>query len=90
MENVRFRGPFLEYFETTQWIQLYQSFKVNRISHLLHEKELTQSPINSLGKGTESIQLILRKNESMQINQFSRVDSRKSVLGQFFALKKLA
>ena len=51
---------FLGYSELIQFIQSYQSLKVNRLSHLLYENELTQSPINSLGKG-ESIQSILRK-----------------------------
>ena len=70
----------LRYFYSIQLIQSYQSLKVNRLSHLLYENELTQSPINSLGKGTEAIQLILRKNESIQINQFSRVDWYISLL----------
>ena len=39
---------FLGYFESIQLIQSYQSLKVNRLSHILYENELTQSPINSL------------------------------------------
>ena len=54
---------FMGYFESIQMVQSYQSLKVNQLSHLLYENELTQSPINSLGKGTESTQSILRKNE---------------------------
>ena len=50
---------FLGYFEQIHLIQSYQSLKVNRLNHLLYENELTQSPINSLGEGTESIQSIL-------------------------------
>ena len=42
--------------------------------HLLYENELTQSPINLLGKGTESIRSILRENESIHINQLNPVD----------------
>ena len=72
--NVWFRWPFLGYFESIQLIQSCQSLKANRLSHLLYENELTQSPINSLGKGTESIQSILRKNELIQVNQLRRVD----------------
>ena len=79
--NVRFLWLFLRYFESIQLIQSYRSFKVNRLSHLLYENELTHSPINSLGKGTESIQSILRKNESIQINQLSPVDWYTSLLG---------
>ena len=60
---VRFRCPFLGdvRFELIQLIQSYPSLKVNRFSHLLYGNELTQSPINSLLKETESIQSILRK-----------------------------
>ena len=53
-ENLRFRWPFLSIFESTELIQSYQSLKVN-LNRLLYENELTQSSINSLGKGTESI-----------------------------------
>ena len=71
---------FLGYFESIQLIQSYQSLKVNRLGHLLYGNELTQSPINSLGKGTESIQSILQKNKSIQINQLSRVDCNTSLV----------
>ena len=54
-------GLFLAFLESVGLIQSYQSLRVNGINHILHENELTQSPINSLGKGTESIQSILRK-----------------------------
>ena len=73
LENVRVRWPFLRYFKSIQFIQSYQSLKAYRLSHLLYGNELTQSPINSLGKGSESIQSILQKNESIQISQISRV-----------------
>ena len=62
---------FWEYFESIQLIQSYQSLKVNRLSHLLYENELTQSPINSHGKRTESIQSILRK----KMNRFKSINS---------------
>ena len=52
-ENVRFRWSFWGYFESIQLIQSCQSLKANRLSLLLCENELTQSPINSLAKGTE-------------------------------------
>ena len=52
---------FWGYFESIQFILSYQSLKVNRLSHLLYVNQLTYSPINSLGKGTELIQAILRK-----------------------------
>ena len=61
LRNVWFRRTFLGYFELIQLIQSYQSLKVNWLSHLLYENKLTQSPINSLGKGTESFQSISRK-----------------------------
>ena len=41
---------FLGCFESTELIQSYQSLKVNRLSHLLHEHELAQSAIKSLRK----------------------------------------
>ena len=62
------------FFESIEFIRSHQSLKINRLNHPLYENELTQSPINSLGKGTESIQSILWKNESIQINQLKRVD----------------
>ena len=49
----------------------YQSLKVNRRNHLLFENELTQSPINSLGKGTESILSIFQK----KMNRFKSINS---------------
>ena len=48
-------------FESIELIQSYEPLKVNRLNHLLNEK-MTQSPINSLGKGTDTIQSILWKN----------------------------
>ena len=71
IENVQFRWPFLGYFELIQLIQSYRSLKVNRLSHLLYENEFTQSPINSLGKRTESIQSILRE----KTNRFKSINS---------------
>ena len=68
--NVRFRWPFLRYFESIQLMQSYQSLKVKRLSHLLHENELTQPPINSLGKGIKSIQTICGK-----MNWFKSINS---------------
>ena len=61
-------------------IQTYQSLKVIRLNHLRYENELDQSPINSLGKGTESIQSILRKKWMIQINQLDRVDWYTSLI----------
>ena len=84
LENL-FRSPFLEkrlisltlfgYFESIQLIQSYQCLKVNRHSHLLYGSELTQSPINSPGKVTESIQLILRK----KMNRLKSINSVKLI-----------
>ena len=71
---------FLGLIKSIELIQSYQPLKVNRLNHLLYENELAQSPINLLGKGTESIQSILRKNESMQINELKRVDWYLSLL----------
>ena len=65
---------FFRIFESIQLIQSYEPLKVNRLIHLLYENELTQSLINLFGKGTKSIQPILRENEPIQINQLSRVD----------------
>ena len=67
-------------FKWIELIQSYQSMKFNRLNHLPSENELSQSPINSLGEGTESIQSILGKNESNQINQLNRVDRYTSLL----------
>ena len=50
---------FFGYFESIQLIQSNQSLKIYRLSHLFYENELTQSPINSLGKKLN------------QLNQFS-------------------
>ena len=70
---------FLGHFESILLIQSYQSFKVNRFSHLLYENKLTQSRSSSLGKGTESIQSILQKK--IDSNQsLSRVDCYKSLV----------
>ena len=75
LENLRFCWPFWRILESIKLIQAYQSLlKVNQLNHLLYKNELTQSPINSPGKGTESIQLILKKNESIQINNLNQVD----------------
>ena len=71
LENLRFRQHFLAFYDSVELIQSYQWLKVNRLNHLLYKNELTQSPISSL---TESIQSILQKNESIQINQLNRVD----------------
>ena len=59
-------------FESPELIQSYQSLslKVNRLHRLLYENELTQSSINSFGKGTESIQSILPKT-----NRFKSINS---------------
>ena len=58
-----------------------QSLKAKRLNHLLYENKLTKSSINSLGKGTESIQSILqKKNESIQINQINQVDWHTSLV----------
>ena len=55
------------YFESLQLIQSYQSLKVSRLSHLLYENELTQSPNNSFGKGIESIQSMLQKKNRFKL-----------------------
>ena len=62
-----------EFFESIEFIQSHQSLKINRLNHPLYENELTQSPINSPGKGTESIQSILWKRwiDSNQSTQSS-------------------
>ena len=64
---------FLGYFGSIQLIQSYQSLKVDRLSQLLYENELTQSLINLLGKWTESIQSILQRKwiDSSQSTQSS-------------------
>ena len=59
LENLRFFSPFWRILESIE---------------LFYRNELTQSPMNSLGKGTESIQLILKKNDSIWINNIKQVD----------------
>ena len=71
---------FFGYFESIQLIQSYQSLKVKRLSHLFYENELTHSPINSIGKGNESVQSILRENALIQVSQLSRVDWYTSLI----------
>ena len=62
---------FWGYFESIQLIHSYQSLKVNRISHLLYENELTQSPINSLEKNN----WINAINFAEKMNWFKSVNS---------------
>ena len=65
---------FLGFFESIELIQSEQLLKVNRLNHLLYENELTQSPINSLGKGTESIRSIFGKmNRLKAINSIELI-----------------
>ena len=59
---------FLGFFESIELIQIYQSLKVIRLNHLHFENEFA---LNSLGKGSESIQSILRK-KLIESNQSTR------------------
>ena len=71
---------FLGFFESFELIQSYQALSQSNQSP--NENELTQSPIDSLGKGTESIRSILFENDSIQTNQLSWVDWSTSLTNQ--------
>ena len=66
--------------------------RVHQLNHLLYENELSQSPINLLVKGTESIQSIffLEKNETIQIKQLNRVDWYTSLHIMFYFIRQIS
>ena len=90
-ENHLFRWPFSE--KTFDFFDLFWIFWINSIDSIkpVPKNLSTQSPIlwkridsvtNQLTWGkTESTQSIFRKNESIQVNRLSRVESYTSLLG---------
>ena len=60
-ETFDFVDIFLDILNQFNWFNHTSPSKSIDSSHLIYENELTQSQINSLGKGIESIQSILRK-----------------------------
>ena len=61
------------YLSQIELIQSYQLLEVNRFSQPRYDNGSTQSPIKSRWRGIQSIESILRKNESIHVKRLNEL-----------------